>query len=94
VAICLADALERHGEVAVVRAYEARHRSPAFLDDVVVTIRGARPVIPLTGSCAVLLLTDRSRAPGAGEADRFDHTLTSSDPGRELADQLLALTTP
>jgi hypothetical protein len=71
----VAAALEERGIAAVSRRASGRNRTPAYLDDVLVTMRGVRPIGPVSGRPCILVTTPFGRAPGVGEAERFDARL-------------------
>jgi GT2 family glycosyltransferase len=68
----VAAALERRGVAAVSRRASGRNRTPAYLDDVLVTLRGLRPIGPVSGRPCIIVTSPFGRPPGVGEAERFD----------------------
>jgi glycosyltransferase involved in cell wall biosynthesis len=68
----VAAALERRGIPAVSRRALGRSRTPLYLDDVVVTIVGLRPVTPVSGRPGIIVTSPFARAPLAGLAELFD----------------------
>jgi glycosyltransferase involved in cell wall biosynthesis len=68
----VAAALERRGIPAVSRRASGRNRTPAYLDDVLVTLRGVRPIGPVSGRPCIIVTSPFGRAPLVGEAERFD----------------------
>ena len=68
----VAAALERRGIPAVSRRFAGRNRTPLYLDDVVVSLRGVRPIGPVSGRLCVIVTSPYGREPLVGEAERFD----------------------
>jgi glycosyl transferase family 2 len=68
----VAAALERRGVPAVSRRSSGRNRTAAYLDDVLVSMRGVRPIGPVSGRPCILVTSPFGRRPGVGEAERFD----------------------
>jgi hypothetical protein len=68
----VAEALERRGIPAVSRRSVGRSRTPLYLDDVVVTIAGLRPVTAVSGRPCIIVTSPFGREPLAGQAELFD----------------------
>jgi glycosyltransferase involved in cell wall biosynthesis len=68
----VAAALERRGVRAVSRRAVGRNRTPMYLDHVVVSIAGLRPVTPVSGRPSIIVTSPFGREPQVGLAELFD----------------------
>jgi O-antigen biosynthesis protein len=68
----VAEALERRGIPAVSRRSVGRSRTPLYLDDVVVSIAGLRPITPVSGRPGIVVTSPFARTPLAGQSEMFD----------------------
>jgi hypothetical protein len=73
----LAGALERLGQPSCVDVVEAHDRSTAYLDDVVVAVRGGSEVAVQPGRVNLLWLLHPSMAVTDDELRRYDGVLTT-----------------
>ncbi|MEQ7008238.1 glycosyltransferase [Actinopolymorpha sp. B17G11] len=74
----LAAALERLGQTAVVDPREAHHRGTAYLDDVVLTLRGLHPVSPQPGRINLLWVISHPDRITRAEMDQYDRVFAAS----------------
>jgi O-antigen biosynthesis protein len=76
----LAAALERLGQTAVVDPREAHHRGTAYLDDIVLTLRGLHPVAPQPGRVNLLWVISHPDRITPAELDQYDRVFAASIP--------------
>lgn len=74
----IADALRRLGQVVVIDAYDARARPSAYLDDVVLALRGPEPFRPQPGAASLLWIISHPDQITADEIGGFDRVYAGS----------------
>jgi hypothetical protein len=74
----LADALRRLGQEVVIDAYAARERASAYLDDVVLALRGPEPLRPQPGARSLLWIISHPDEIDAAGVTGFDRVFAAS----------------
>lgn len=74
----LAAALRRLGQEVVIDAYAARERPSAYLDDVVVALRGPEPLAPQPGAVSIMWIISHPDEITASEISGFDAVFAAS----------------
>ncbi|WP_159501788.1 glycosyltransferase [Microbacterium sp. 18062] len=74
----LAEALREQGHDVVVDAWDARHRSTAYLDDAVIVLRGLHEYVPAAGQLSYLWVISHPDLVSARELRAFDRVFAAS----------------
>jgi hypothetical protein len=76
----IAEALRRLGQEVVIDAYDARRRPSAYLDDVVLALRGPEPMRPQAGAKSLLWIISHPDEIRREDLDGFDVVYAGSAP--------------
>lgn len=74
----IADALRRIGQEVVIDAYDARARSGAYLDDVVLALRGPERIAAQPGAFSIMWVISHPDEIGHVDVDGFDRLFAAS----------------
>lgn len=76
----IADALRRLGQEVVIDSYAARDRPSAYLDDVVLALRGPEPIVAQPGATSILWIISHPDEIAESEVAGFDILCAASEP--------------
>lgn len=86
----IAAALRRLGQEVVIDAYDARRRPSAYLDDVVLALRGPEPMSPQEGATSLLWIISHPDEIRREDLDGFDVVYAGSAPWATKASRRFA----